>query len=443
MDEQTPEISFGRTDHLYSITKGYVMVKKNIITGSIIAKGDFEDEVVKAKTMKLSDLTDEQLADLVARAQNRGIQSHVNTFEAEIARRAQGQAPIPGISDRKVKMPGRSDLIRRRISAKLGIKFRWPWQSILVLPTTERKIDTPMMSVDSTEGIRLQFDTDYHYKIIDPELFATEFNSREESAGPRAFSMIEKDIGGKLDELVRRYMKEHISEIQSKPTIDLLSELYYDVTEKTKMYGIEVTSLLVKDIKLPDSVVQAEAERKAAQAKAEAARQQQQVEAAKDAMAMESKIAKVRELFPNLSDEQVIQVITQMIAAGTITTNINAGGIPFMGQQVPVPAPQRVPQQNSSQQQPQPQPEPTPVAPQPQPGQQPVRPTNVPDWFDDYVGTIYDESGKILAEVWDYFKQNHQNIPPFAPKVTIMSQDLFDELCRDLNLNPPVRGQQK
>lgn len=440
MDEQTPEISFGKTDHLYSITKGYVIVKKNIITGSIIAKGDFAEETVRAKTMKLMELSDAQLSDLLARAQNKGITNHIATFQAEIDRRAQGLAPIPGISDRAIKMPGKSDLIRRRISAKLGIKFRWPWQSVLVLPTTERKIDTPMMSVDTTDGIRLQFDTDYHYKIIDPEAFATEFNSREENAGARAFSMIEKDIGGKLDELVRRYMKEHISEIQSKPTIDLLSELYYDVSEKTKMYGIEITSLLVKDIKLPDNVVQAEAERKAAQAKADAARQQQQVEASKEAMQMQSKIEYLRQAFPNLSDEQVMQFLTQMIAAGTITTNINAGGVPFMGQ--PMPAPVQQPVQQSAPAPTNGQPAPT-QSSQPEPAPQPVRPANVPEWFDDYVGIVYDESGKILAEVWDYFKQNHPNALPFAPKVTIMSPDLFDELCKELNLNPPVRGQQR
>lgn len=438
MDENTPEISFGRTDHLYSITKGYVIVKKNIITGSIQAKGSFEDETIRAKTVRLMDLTDEQLADLLARAERKGVASHISIFETEINRRAIGEEPIRGISDKAIKLPGKSDLIRRRINAKLGIKFRWPWQSVLVLPTTERKIDTPMMSVDTSDGIRLQFDTDYHYKIIDPEAFATEFNSREANAGSKAFSMIERDIGGKLDELVRRYMKEHINEIQSKPTIDLLSVLEYDVIEKTRMYGIEVTNLLVKDIKLPDNVVQAEAEKKAAEAKAAATRTQQEVEASKQAMEKTAMINAIKQIFPDFTDDQIIKYVTQMIAAGTVRTNINAGGFPFVQQPVQQPVIQQFTSPEGSAGAPQPQ-----AAPQPQIDPKPVRPNNAPEWFEDYVGIVYDETGKIIPEVWDFFKQNHQNIPPFAPKVTIMSPDLFDELCKDLSLNPPVRGTQK
>lgn len=438
MNEEEQGLTFGKTDHLYSITKGYVLVKKNIITGSIRAIGSYEEKKISEKVpIELGKLSDRKLEQTLRRIRSKGNRPQdEQIIQAEIERRINGLPPQPGISNVKVLIPTKNYIIQRKISSKLGIRFRWPWQSALVLPTTERKIDTPMMSVDTTDGIRLQFDTDYHYKITDPEAFATEFNSREDSYGAKAFAMLEKDIGGKIDEIVRKYMKEHINEIQSKPSINLLSELSTEVAFATNMYGIQVTNLLVKDIKLPDSVVQAEAARKAAEAQAEASRRQLEVEASKSAMEMQAQIKAIQDLYPGLSPQEVLEQYIKMTSAKTITTNINPGVIAAAPQPVQA-APQPVQVQPAPVDTAAPQPQPAPTdttgdqqqpAPVDTAAPQPVRPANAQEWFDDYVGWLYDESGKIYQDKWDAFVAVYPNLPATPLKITALDETLTAEL---------------
>ena len=188
-EKQYPTEGFHRAYTWFTVNKGMVLVKKSGLTGRIFAKGSYSKETVQAPAVQklyLHTLPDSMLAKLENKfASNPRYAEDLAKVRKEINfRNANGADPeTPELASATVLVKGMSkpDIIRRKISAKLGIKFRWPWQSVMAISLGSFKIDTPPISINTVENLQIKFDSDYSYHISDPVAYATTFNSLAES----------------------------------------------------------------------------------------------------------------------------------------------------------------------------------------------------------------------------------------------------------------------
>lgn len=329
---------FSRKYRFLSITKGTILVKKSIF-GGIKVKGkivspkvvtdnrpEYEEvEVVKEMVVCLSEKSDEFLEKLYPLV-NDVQKSMIDNVKKVRA----GLIPeTPEIKNATIKLrateterrPRRKgpDIIIRKIEAKLGIKIRWPWQSVILLSTTEQNIDTPSIDVISNDNTtKIQIDTDYRYKIIDAEQYATELNGLSEQPGVTSLSTaLKNNISQLLDDLVTNYVKAHnYEELMGKPSFNLLNELSYEIGAVERQYGIEITRFMIKEVHLPQELLDANMKKKTASANAEAAKTEKNV----DNEVLENLITLLKE--QGLSNEQIAQYLTVKGAKNANVFNI-------------------------------------------------------------------------------------------------------------------------
>lgn len=433
---------FGKTDHLYSVEPNMILVKKNILTGKIHAVGTITKESRKmedpTKTVtvmrKLKDLDDDKL--------NFAYNRYQGTPKGDMLKREIDYRNLPEPrrertdaeknAEMKVKEPDQKEYFRRRIKAKTGMRFRWPWETVVMLPTENLDIDTAPVMIDTIEHIKIGLDTDYKYSIIDPEKYAALFNSYAELDNVDPHKKLLSIVSNDLDTMVRDYimsMPSDVDKILRMKSADLLNIFADELFKISTEYGIEVTKFHIKNINLPEEITKATADKLGSIERAKGRKAEIEAEASKEALIYKNKINELKEQFPNMTDQQILVELRKIIEAETLTTKV---AVPDLrsGQQPATPV--------------------TPVVTQAQPDK-PVsgagRPANAPEWFDDYVNTLYDETGLIYKDVWDDFvaaySQNSNNpVPARIPKVTIMNEELFAELCRTMGINPPVVGHQ-
>ncbi|MCM1053842.1 MAG: SPFH domain-containing protein [Ruminococcus sp.] len=368
--------SFNRNYLVEKINHGTILVRQSIF-GKIKVVGkklppkvvkdnhpEYEEvEVMKDVAVPLRQLSDVQLATLYSR----GNDSQKTLIENEQKYRSGLIASTPEMENATIKIKrkvterrvlrSRPDIIIERVQAKTGIKFRWPWNSWLVLSTTNFDLDTPaivMLSNDNTT--MLEIDTDYAFKIVNPKKYAIELNGLGEQHGSDSPSQaLRKYISKLLDSIIKDYVRAHnYEEISSK--VDLLEDLSYPLAKVEEQYGIEVTRFSIESIHPPKELTEAKMAEKTAQARANATMAEKQVEI--DAMAK-----KIEELVKAGMDSKDIANILAMQGAKNATLfnipNIFGGvaqnqGTPSSnnnnnqnGTPTPTPNPDPVPQNDS------------------------------------------------------------------------------------------------
>ena len=333
MDEK-----FSREYRFLSVTKGLILVKRSIF-GGIKVKGrivepkvvedkhpEYEEvEVIKDEDVLLSRMSDEMLEQLYQR-----VNDAQKILIDNVKKARAGSIPeTPEIKNATIKIRRkeierrpknkRPNIKIRKIEAKLGIKIRWPWQSVLILSTTEQPIDTPSIDVIANDNTtKIQIDTDYRYRIIDAEQYATELNGLSEQPGVTSPSQaLRNNISQLLDDLVTNYVKTHkVEDLMGKPSFNLLDDLNYEVGAIEKQYGIEVTKFLIKGVHLPQELLDANMKKKTASANAEAAKAEKNVENE----VLKNLITLLKE--QGLSSEQIAQYLTTKGAKNATVFNI-------------------------------------------------------------------------------------------------------------------------
>ncbi len=264
---------FIRKGVLFSVASGTVLVKKSIFTGRIWSLGTYDEErkaVTDIREIRIHDPNVSRA--LLERARSRVSGRTAAIIDQELAFRDGNGTVSEELENATIKVKGaQRELIRRKIQAKTGIKIRWPWESALILSVKEQEISTPSIQIDTSERVRLTFDTDYRFKIIDPEVYATLFNSLAESIGGRAEAEISRRIGRELDQLVIDYVRNQgMDKFANKSSVDLIDSFSNQLFELGNRYGVEITRFFIKDIKLPQEMVDAEIKNRAAAKEAEA-----------------------------------------------------------------------------------------------------------------------------------------------------------------------------
>lgn len=273
------DLNFGKTDHFYSNAEGFVLIKKNFFTGKIKAVATLDEEHTFSYLF-FHDVSNEMLHSLKGKLATQRPEVVV-LIDKELEYRAKLGTPdeIPETSELlnakiKVKNGTKGAIIQRKFNAKFGIKFRWPWESVLCKSTAVKEIDTAAQHIDTASSICLTVDTDYRYHIIDPTAYAEVFNSLSEeasSAGKKISEYIEGLVGKKLDELVREYVRtKDYSFFQNRANLNLKDRLHGQLVKLGIKYGIEIDDVIITDVQLPDNIKQARQAAIAAQEEAKA-----------------------------------------------------------------------------------------------------------------------------------------------------------------------------
>lgn len=330
--------NFSRKYLFSTVTKGTILVKKSIF-GGISVKGkivnpkvvtdnhpEYEEvEVIKDEDVLLSSMGDEQLDQLYQR-----LNDAQKILVDNIKKVRAGLIPeTPEIRNATVKIrrkeierrpkSKRPNIVIRKIEAKLGIKIRWPWQSVLILSTTEQNIDTPAIEVISNDNTtKIQIDTDYRYRIIDAEKYAIELNGLSEQPGVTSPSQaLKNNISQLLDDLVTNYVKaNNYEDLMGKPSFNLLNDLSYEIGKIEKQYGVEITRFMIKEVHLPQELLDANMKKKTASANAEAARAEKNV----DNEVLENLITLLKE--QGLSNDQISQYLAAKGAKNSTFVNV-------------------------------------------------------------------------------------------------------------------------
>ncbi len=379
MNEGNINEMFMRDYRFLSISQGCVLVKKSIF-GKIKVKGKivqpkvvtdnqphYEDvEVIKDVDLLLRDLNDAALDKLLTRANDaqKTLINNEKKFRAGlIPDTPEMQAATIKVKrkeiERRVTSP-RPDIIIRRIEAKLGIRIRLPFQSVLVLSTTEQTLDTPAISVISNDNTtKVEIDTDYRYKIVDAEKYAIELNGLSEQAGITSPSQaIKNNISQSLDDLISNYVKVHgHEELIKKPSFSLLSDLQYEIGKIERQYGIEVTKFMIKSVHPPQEWIDAQMRKQTAEANASAAKAEKGV----DNDVLENKIKLLKAA--GLDNAQIANILSMQGAKNATVLNIPNMSNMFGGNGQN----QGTPFGNSGQNNPQPTPNPNGQNPSPTP----------------------------------------------------------------------------
>lgn len=227
--------------------------------------------------------------------------------------------------------------------ARSGLYLKLPWhKDYKIISTQSQPLLTPSSSTLSSDNIRITYDTDYMFRVVDPVAYERAFIATANNS--TVARDVIKDIGKRLDQIVADYVKEQDSEDLYRMTSENLLSKIGDA-EKAVLrndYGIEVTKMLLTEIKLPREITeQAEIakrddikrENDLKNARAEKAIKEMQAEAdatqiIKTGEAMASKIKSWRD--SGLSSEQVAYSLVQE----TLVNGANPNTIIMAGNQL-------------------------------------------------------------------------------------------------------------
>ena len=326
---------FSEDAYFYKVLPGLILVKQSIF-GSTIVKGkiispkvvtdnspDYQEvETIVEKDIIISELSDKKLDELYPRLNDaqKTLIDNVKKVRAGLIpetpeiKNATIKAKAKKIERRpKIKRP---NIIIKRVEAKLGIKFRWPWQSALLLTTNEQHLNTAPVKVKTKDNVAVEVDTDYWYKIIDVEAYVKMLNGFSEKT-TKPTQALKEDVSTSLDNLVIDYIITHnYEELMGKTSVNLLNDLRYEVGEIEQKYGIEVNKFNITSINLPQSLLDAEMKLKTASTNAAAAKAEKNVE--------NEILGNLIELLKNqgLSSEQIASYLTTKGAKNATVFNI-------------------------------------------------------------------------------------------------------------------------
>lgn len=319
------EESFGKTDFLYSITPGFVLVKKSIF-GRRWSIGTYKEQVIK-RTIDINphnpSIPTSYLEKILREKRSVLSDRQKKILEDELAYRDGTLPETEAMKNAILKFSGVDKIVQRKIKAKTGIRIRWPWQSALVLHLGERQIDTPPINIDVTEKLRIQADTDYRYKIIDPDAYVEAFEQQGNHA------KIANLVGQKLDTLMREYFKDQpVDEILKISSVGLKEKYEYELSKIGKEYGIEITNFFIKKVELPEAIVQAQAREASAEAskkakikEAEAKAEEIKLTGTAEATAIALKVQNILDTLNNNPDFSSLDAKTKMQIARTVVTS--------------------------------------------------------------------------------------------------------------------------
>lgn len=289
--------AFNRNAVIMKVNQGAILVKQNIFGGlKVVGKPiapkvvtdnspEYEEvEVIKDEELVLRILSDQQLTGLYSRVND----AQKLLIDNEKRFRAGLISDTPEMQNASIKVkrkvkeqrvrPRGADIIIERIKAKTGIKIRWFWESWLVLSTTDYELDTPSISMLSSDNTTtIEIDTDYAFKIVDPKKYVIKLNGLGGQSGVLNPSQaLKKYISRLLDSLIKDYVRSHdYEEISNK--VNLLTDLSYPLAKIEQEYGIDVTRFSIESIHPPKELTDAKMAQKTAEANAAAKRAEEQV----------------------------------------------------------------------------------------------------------------------------------------------------------------------
>lgn len=328
--------AFNRNAIIKKVNQGSILVKQNIFGGlKVVGKSiapkvvtdnspEYEEvEVIKEEELSIRTLSAQQLTGLYSRVND--AQKLLIDNERKFRSRLIPDTPEMQNATIKVKRkvkeqrarPRRANIIIERIKAKTGIKIRWFWESWLVLSTTDYELDTPSISMLSSDNTTtIEIDTDYAFKIVDPKKYVIKLNGSAEQAGVANPSQaVKKYISRLLDSLIKDYVRSHnYEEISHK--VDLLTDLAYPLAKIEQEYGIEVTRFSIESIHPPKDLIDAKMAEKTAESKAAAMKAEKQVEI--DALA--KKIEEYKHA--GMSSEQIANILAMQGAKNATLFNV-------------------------------------------------------------------------------------------------------------------------
>lgn len=214
-----------------------------------------------------------------------------------------------------------------------GFKFMWPWIVSKKSNDYAQPLNTPATSTLANDNIRITYDTDYLYKIVDQETFAKRELAQQQASN---IDMTLQDIiGRELDQIVKNYIKSVAStSFINNSTVDILKEFDAKAVLASikNEYGIEITKLYITDIGLPKSITDAAeiAKRDEAVRRNELENSKNRAQVAKtDAQAERIRLeAKIKALLTTKAAPEVIAqtLQTEALANGT-SQNIILGAL--------------------------------------------------------------------------------------------------------------------
>lgn len=210
------------------------------------------------------------------------------------------------------------------IEKSMGLKIIWPWlRDARISSTHSQPLFTPTSSTLTSDNLRVSFDTDYMFKIVDQTKYASRVMANREGTSMNEEAI--KTIGRILDQLVKDHIRQQNSDSFRQTTSLSLNNLLgtqlgngrtvEDDLEEN--FGIKITKMLIKDITLPKEITEA-----AAQAKEAEARRAIEIKDAEAQAKITRTTAQAEADKTKMLAEAQAEQIKQMLAAGLTETSM-------------------------------------------------------------------------------------------------------------------------
>ncbi len=145
-----------------------------------------------------------------------------------------------------------------KVTKTSGLKVSLlPWISHRVYSSMPQQLNTPPSSAYTKDdmggqGPKINYDTDYMYKIVNPVQFSK--MELSESAKNNSKSTV-TIIGERLDNIVRGYIsKKTIQQFIGQGNIDILSECRSELANIERDYGVQLTEMMITKIQMPKEI---------------------------------------------------------------------------------------------------------------------------------------------------------------------------------------------
>ena len=132
--------------------------------------------------------------------------------------------------------------------ADAGLKFKLPWENVLVLERRNIEIDFSAETIYDVKQKPLEVDAFILYRIVDAQAYYKDLNNRD-----RATRVLDELLDSSLRGVLARVDSEQIISGRRAELMREIQETSNDVA-KDEGYGVEITDVRIKRAELPSKV---------------------------------------------------------------------------------------------------------------------------------------------------------------------------------------------
>lgn len=132
--------------------------------------------------------------------------------------------------------------------AEAGLKFKWPWENVLILERRNIEIDFEAETIYDVKQKPLEVDAFILYRIVDAQAYYKDLNNRQ-----RATRVLDELLDSSLRGVLARVDSEQIISGRRAELMREIQALANEVAQ-AEGYGVEITDVRIKRAELPTKV---------------------------------------------------------------------------------------------------------------------------------------------------------------------------------------------